>query len=130
MQKLTSIANKPDKNTYFVGHSLGCYIILKYLDNLEEDISVGGVICVGGRLWTEGRETINIDNVKKRAGIIKAFFSDNDYYIPISEADIFREKLGAEVRILHNMGHFSRKENLVELEEALIAVEEISSSNN
>ena len=33
---------KPDSETYFVGHSLGCQAILRYLETLPDGVKVGG----------------------------------------------------------------------------------------
>ena len=43
---LKNIIKSPDKNTYFVGHSIGCQTILRYLENLNDNIKVGKVILV------------------------------------------------------------------------------------
>lgn len=122
---LSDIVGLPDKDTYFVGHSLGCYIILKYLGDLETDAISGGIVCVGGKLWREGRPSFNEEKAKKSAGQIKAFFSDDDYYIPASEADVFKGVLNADVKILSKRGHFSRRENMTELSEVLEALDDL-----
>ncbi len=33
---LEKLVGKPDKDTYLVGHSIGCQTILRYLDGLKE----------------------------------------------------------------------------------------------
>lgn len=45
---LAEIVGKPDENCYFVGHSLGCITILRYLETLNEGEKVGGVVLVAG----------------------------------------------------------------------------------
>ena len=37
----------PDKDCYFIGHSLGCITILRYLESLK-DQTIGGVVLVAG----------------------------------------------------------------------------------
>ncbi|MBI5076995.1 hypothetical protein HZB94_01255 [Candidatus Falkowbacteria bacterium] len=45
-----------------------------------------------------------------------AIFSDNDPYVPIDNQDDFRDKLGSEIVIEHNRGHFSGPtDNVIEL---------------
>lgn len=39
-----------DKDTYFVGHSIGVQAILRYLEGLKHEVRVGGVLFVAG--WT------------------------------------------------------------------------------
>ena len=36
-----------------------------------------------------------------------AIFSDNDPHVDLKFAEIFKEKLGAEIIVKHKMGHFS-----------------------
>jgi uncharacterized protein len=117
---LKEIAGKPDESLFLIGHSLGCVTIMRYLENLAENEKVGGVVFVAG--------FSNIDNPKLEFEEIKNFFetqidlekiknkskngffaihSDDDPYVDVKYADIFREKLGAEVIIKHGMKHFS-----------------------
>jgi len=43
-------ANKLDEETYFIGHSVGCQAILRYLENLNLKIKIKGCIFVVGAL--------------------------------------------------------------------------------
>src|SRR3990167_5523753 len=45
---LKKIVKNPDKDTYFIGHSIGCQTILRYLENLDKKIKIGGCIFVAG----------------------------------------------------------------------------------
>ena len=36
-----------------------------------------------------------------------AIASDNDPYVPLEQGEVLKEKLGAELIIKHNFGHFS-----------------------
>src|SRR3989344_9648272 len=46
--KITEIVVTADRDTYFVGHSMGCQAIARYLETLPENTKVGGVIFVAG----------------------------------------------------------------------------------
>ena len=37
---------KPDRNTFFVGHSIGCQTILRFLETLGEGEETGGAVLV------------------------------------------------------------------------------------
>ncbi len=37
-----------DQDTYFVGHSMGCQAVVRYLETLPEDTEIGGVVFVAG----------------------------------------------------------------------------------
>jgi predicted alpha/beta hydrolase family esterase len=136
---LENLVGEPDKNTYFVGHSIGCQAILRYLGKLNAK-KVGGAIFVAGwfhlsefsfkeepseeeesrniaRPWME--TPINFEKVKKTTNNFVAIFSDNDPYVPIEDKDIFKEKLGAEIIMEHNKGHFGDSDGITELPIAL-----------
>lgn len=37
-----------DRDSYFVGHSLGCIALLRYLDSLDQPTPIGGLVLVAG----------------------------------------------------------------------------------
>lgn len=46
--KLAEVVGNVDENTYFVGHSMGCQTIARYLETLPESAKVGGAVFVAG----------------------------------------------------------------------------------
>jgi len=110
---------KPDKETYFIGHSIGCQAIMRYLEKI--DAQVGGALFVAGwfnlanleedeletaRPWIEN--PINFDKLKENLGKITVLISDNDPYGCLDEnVKIFKEKLNANVIIKPNAEHFN-----------------------
>lgn len=128
---ITQIVNNPDKNTYFVGHSIGCQAVARYLETLSDDIKVGGAIFVAGffkRLTGLGEEPdyeavekdwiktpINLEKIKNNLGKSVAIFSDDDPYVPLDNQDDFRDKLGSKIIIQHKMNHFSGNWGVTEL---------------
>lgn len=121
---------EPDENTFLIGHSLGAFISLKYAEEIGKvGKKVGGIITVGGRVHKEGRPNIDPLLVKKGSPKMHSLFSDNDYYIPLSEEVYFRESLGAKTLILSGRGHFSRLENTNSLPEILPLFSEIISNS-
>src|SRR3989344_3542697 len=121
--KLAEGVGTVDESTYFIGHSVGCQTIVRYLELLHENIKIGGAIFVAGffkrltnleddpevrntaRLWLESP----VDFKKARSHLSKsvAIFSDNDPFVPLDNHDDFRDKLGSEIIIQHAKGHFS-----------------------
>jgi predicted alpha/beta hydrolase family esterase len=110
---------KVDNETYFIGHSIGCQTILRFIETLPKDEKVGGIYLVAGWLhlnletdeekevagpWT--KTPLDLDNVKNKIKRIFALFSDNDPYVPISDSKIFKEKLGAKIIIEKGKGHY------------------------
>lgn len=131
VDKLESIVGESDKNTYFVGHSIGCQTTMRYLEKLSAGRKVGGVVFVAGwfnltdETWDETytREiadewvntSIDFKKIKQHANNFTVINSSNDPYVPISDTDLFRKNLGAEIIIIKNMGHISEGDGVTEL---------------
>ncbi|MDP3900244.1 MAG: alpha/beta hydrolase [bacterium] len=129
--KLASVVGTADEHTYFVGHSLGCQTIVRYLESLPEGIKVGGAVFVAGFFKhlsgleddPDVRETdrhwlgtpVNLAQVKSHLTKSVAVFSDDDPYVPLDNQNDFREKLGSEIIIEHAMKHFSGSQDITEL---------------
>lgn len=124
---LKKIVKTPDKNTYFIGHSVGCQTIIRYLENLNDE--VGGSLFVGGWLKLQNLETeeeksvakswletpINFDKVRKNCKNITAVFSDNDPWVGSENHNLFEEKLNARIIIEKGRGHFTELDKVKEL---------------
>jgi predicted alpha/beta hydrolase family esterase len=140
VKTLANIVGKPDKDTYFIGHSMGCPAILRYLQTI--DTPVGGAVFISGfwqSIYAEKLEndedrtmfkpwlTTPIDSEKIRKVLKKsiAIFSDNDPWIPISTTEVYKKEINSEIIVEHNRGHFS-EETLTELPEALNAFLKLS----
>lgn len=119
---LAEVVGQPDNETYFVGHSIGSQAILRYLERVE--IPVGGVLHVAGWFILTNLEPeeeliaepwlnkpINYEHIKKVAPKMIALFSDNDPSVPLGDADLFNNRLGAEIVIEKNAGHFTGEED-------------------
>ena len=133
--ELRKLVGSPDKNTYLVGHSVGCITILRYLESLEKIEKIGGAILVAGFTDDLGYKEIknffetpiDFEKIKSHCENFIAIHSDNDPYVPLKHGDIFKEKLNAKLIVKHKMGHFSgpidKKNSCIELpdvvEEAL-----------
>lgn len=133
---LASQVGAPDADTYFVGHSIGRLTILKYLERTAAP--VGGIVCVAGwfsltpeatptpaeeeiaRQWLA--EPIDFEKARRMTKNFTALFSDDDPYVPIENANIFRDRLGADVLIQSGKGHFSEGDGVRELPAARDAI--------
>jgi len=132
-EHLVNITGGPDENCYFVGHSLGCIAILRYLETLSNE-KVGGAILVAGFSDDLGyEEFLNFftapilwDEIKTHCKKFVAIHSDNDPYVPLEQGNVFKEKLGAELIIEHNMKHYSAEDGITELPIALEVLLRIS----
>lgn len=130
---LANSAGKTSEDDYFVGHSLGCITILRFLEELREGEKVGGVILVAGftddlgykELSSFFQKPIDFPKIKSRCRKFVAIHSDNDPCVSLSCGDVFRDKLGAKVIVEHNMKHFSGDDNILELPIVLNIILEI-----
>ena len=122
LEKLMKTVGTVDKDTFFIGHSIGCQAIMRLLE--KEKSACGGCLFVAG--WfhltnlepgTEGiaapwiETPIDFAKVKKHSGKIIALFSDDDPYVPLSDVELFKERLGCETAIAAGKGHFDIEED-------------------
>ena len=143
-----------DENAYFVGHSIGCQTIIRFLEEASENYTgkVGGVIFVApflthienlvdenNELQRNNRELmIQIDNewvntpidfvkVKNIVNKNTAIFSDNDMHVGLENKELFEEKLNSKTLVLYSRGHFSPvTDKTLELKEVLVELGELA----
>ena len=124
---LNKIVGKPNENDYFIGHSIGCQAIMRYLESLNEKNKIGKCIFIAGWFKLANMESkeeekiaepwiknkINLTKIKNMIKEIIVYLSSNEYYGFIEENfKIFHDKLGAKVIIEKNMGHFTDEEGV------------------
>jgi len=126
---LDKVVGKVDENTFFVGHSLGCITILRYLERLK-DGRIGGTVLVAGFSESIGipeldsffETPVDYETVKERCDTFIAINSDNDSFVPLDKAQILKDKLNAHLTIIHQGGHLNKDAGYVEFP---LVVEEI-----
>ena len=128
---LIQLVKNSNPDTYFVGHSMGCQAIARYLETLPEGVKIGGAIFVAGffkRLTGLGEEPdfekvekdwmetpINLEKIKSHLNQSVAIFSDDDPYVPSDNQDDFRDKLGSKIIVLEKSGHLNERSGFKEL---------------
>ena len=123
-----------NEGTYFIGHSIGCQTILRYLET-KEITKIGGILFVAPWLdllpeaiededsyntaqpWIN--RPIDFEKVKQFTNNISCIFSDNDYFVSLEQEKEFRNKLNAKTVIVNNKGHISQDDDVYELQEIL-----------
>lgn len=107
--------------TVLVGHSVGCQVVLHYLETLGEEARVAGVLCVAG-WWSvdEPWDTIqpwietphDLPRIAAAAERFVVMLSDNDPFTAdhAANAAAWRERLAAEVVLERGAEHFNRSE--------------------
>ncbi len=65
--------------------------------------------------WIE--TPIDFEKIKNATDNFTVFLSDTDEWVPLSDREIFKEKLGAKVIVQKNKGHFTEDDGVVEMPE-------------
>ena len=131
---ISSLVKTPDNETYFIGHSLGCISILKYLEQLPKNSKIGGAILVSGfisslkikQVENFFDKPLNTKLVKDKTDKIIAIHSDNDSYVPIEKAYEIEKELNAKLIIEKSKGHYMAKEGIKNIPVLLTEILEIS----
>lgn len=128
---LSEIVMVPDQNTYFVGHSIGCQTILRYLETISTPI--GGALFVAGWFNLENLETeeekeiakpwintkIDIVKIKKVLPKSTLLISDNDPYGALKENTQKFSEFTTNVVVLPEADHLTEEKEPVVLSQFL-----------
>ena len=144
IDKIKEVVENPDNDTYFIGHSVGCQGVLRYLETLDSNTNIGGAIFIAPwmhldnkTIEEEGEEVIEIakpwmetpidwEKVKTHTSNFVFILSDNDPYVPLTNKELFEEKLSAKTIIEHDKRHYAPDNNITENPTALNELIEIS----
>ena len=123
-----------DDKTYFIGHSIGCQTIMRYLET-KDVCNIGGILFVAPWLdlldyAIEDEESYNtakpwlttkidFEKIKKFTNNIHCIFSSDDYFVSLDQKYKFEELLNAKTIVVNNKGHISEDDNVFELKEIL-----------
>lgn len=131
---LNSKVESLDEHTFFVGHSIGCQTIMRYLQT-KSVCKIGGILFVAPWLELldfaiEDEESYNVakpwlntkidfEKVKQFTNNINCIFSDNDYFVSLDQKDKFEKLLDAKTIVVSGKGHISQDDGVYELKEIL-----------
>lgn len=126
-----------DKNTIFIGHSLGAAFILSLLERMDMRIRAAFLVAgfVSPVVDSEGiLNTINKtfyekqfdwDRIKENCGEFYVINSDNDPYIPTDIAERVSMPLGVRLIVIEGGGHFSSSDGYARFQQLLEMVEDL-----
>ncbi len=121
-----------DGSTVFVGHSLGGSFAMHLLETLKAPIRATALVAsVSGptgskfdpRMTTFTETPYDWDVVKKNAGAIDLFHTDNDPYIPVTQAETLAKNLGVPVTLIPGGGHLNATVGFMEFPLLLETIE-------
>lgn len=131
---LSEAAGTVDSETYFIGHSIGCQTILRYLETINTPI--GGAVFVSGWFNLENlddeektvavpwiTDPIDVDKIKSVLPKSTLIISDNDPYGAFEENKYCFEELGSKIVVMSGAGHITGEEGYSQLPEVLNELE-------
>jgi len=120
-----------DEESFFVGHSVGCQTILRFLEKEPKELKIGGCVFVAPWIDLVGLEgitsqelaiahpwlnnKINFERVLEHTGKITCIFSTNDRFVSQDEWKKFENGLNAKLIIKKDFGHFEKTERIEEI---------------
>lgn len=129
---ISQLVDTPRPSDIFIGHSLGCQAILRYLATQPDNTHVDKVILVAGAqllspaalplkedevIFKPWRDTpINFAKVRHSANKFIAIFSlDDPWVIFADNHKIYQQELGAKIVVQNNQGHFTQEDGVTQL---------------
>jgi len=118
----------PDEHTYFVGHSLGCICILRYLETLRHVNRVGGLILVSGfidrveqlpQLDEFTADKIDAQRLIDMAPRRTVVASTDDSIVPYVHSATLAQRLEAKLCVVRGGGHFLASDGFTEFPEVM-----------
>ena len=124
--------DEADEESYFIGHSIGCQTILRYLEKLHKNARIGGCLFVApwfNRINMNAEEmeiahpwintSLDFGRIVEHSTNFVSLFSGDDPYVPQSDQETFRERLNSKIIVEKKRGHFEKEEEPSVLREAL-----------
>lgn len=117
----------PDKNTFFVAHSLGCITLLRYLESLDSGSRIGGFVFVSGfsdsvatlpQLDEFTDKPLDFDRIIGISPCRSDIASLDDSIVPYEHTERLSRLLGSNLRTVGNGGHFLGSDGFTQLPEA------------
>ena len=135
---LSNHVKQLNKQSYFIGHSVGCQAIIRFLTKQFEqnsDLQIGGCLFVAGwfevdkpwntlKPWLDINE-IDFNLISNRLNFKKLVLSDNDPFTTnyLNNKSLWEKKINSEVVIYPDRKHFNEREELnvfIEIEKMIL----------
>lgn len=132
VNKIKEVVGEIRSDDIFIGHSIGCQAVERFLQTLSADTKLDKVILIAPWVvltrktfeemgeneevvesWY--REPIDYEKIK---GMAKwtAVFSDDDPFVTYEDNyKVYRDKLSADIIVKNNQGHFAGEQGVTEI---------------
>ena len=123
IEHLDSNIEKITENTHFIGHSLGCITLLRYLEKQTDNTKFGGIILASGFIKKNPKypifdpfikEDLNMNKIIKMTQNRIVFTAPNDQYVPYDFSCELAQLFKANLITIENGGHFIGQEGFYE----------------
>lgn len=131
VNKLSDVVGEIRESDIFVGHSIGCQTILRFLEGVTNGEKTNKLIFVApwwflnlenldadekiARPWIDS--IIDFEKVRLRIGDMICIFSDNDPFVPLEKnRDFFEDKFKPQTVVVKSAGHFIEDDGMTKLE--------------
>jgi predicted alpha/beta hydrolase family esterase len=125
VNELRKISGKISEDTYFIGHSIGCQTIMRFLEKSSNKIGWAILIAAWLNLndgtWDETytyeiakpwiETPINFEKIKDNCKKFLVILSKDDPYVPVKDAEIFKKELDANIMIIDKRAHIEELNN-------------------
>lgn len=115
-----------NKDTIFIGHSLGGIFLLRLLEKLEHPVKAA--LFVGTPIGVRPIKNYDNDNdfsgfsfnwknIRSKSNQFVVFHSDNDPYVSLGNGEQLTKELGVELTFIPNAGHFNTSAGYTEFDD-------------
>ena len=123
--EIERLVGKPRPDDSFIGHSLGCIAIVRYLESLPPGERVKRCVFVAGFYEELGPEYDELksfvdhpvawERVKAACAEFAVLHSDDDDSVPVRQGRDLADRLGVPLELHTGYGHFSGGDGVTEL---------------
>ena len=134
LSEVKEVASGVDEDSLFVGHSVGCQTILRYLETLPQETKIGKVILIAPWLtlqhldddespstakpWLE--TPVGFEKILDHTHDFTCFLSTNDPYVPLDFAKKLKDDIpNSELYVVLRSGHYVQEERGEDVRAAL-----------
>ena len=112
-------AANPNENTVFIAHSLGCITLLKYIEELPDDVVIGGIILISAfdnplplvpLINSFVAKGPNYQKIIPKIKKVKVIGSNNDLIVPLKYTKEVANQLHTSVIEIDKAGHFTTQD--------------------